>query len=253
MSAQRFLYYYLWIAPHVILLAVAFLLVRRRLQRELPFFLAYVIFEIVQFVVMFYVIHATWTTNEQYFYVYLAGFACSMALRFGVIYDIVNYLFREYPALGQLGSKLLRWTAALLLLIAVGTAAYSSREGVHLVARLWLVPDRAVSVMQCGLVVLLFVFSKHFGITWRNYVFGIALGMGLRAAFDLGYSAVRIWLGPDYAATTFNMLDNGVYHCAVLVWLGYLLAREPVARRVVPLPANDLEKWNRELERLLQR
>src|SRR5215471_6355728 len=99
MSAPRFFWYYFWIAPHVILTAVAILMVRRKLQREFPFFFAYAIFEVVQFAVTFYLFKASWTTNEQYYLAYRIGKAGSLALRFGAFYEVFRCIFQRYPAL----------------------------------------------------------------------------------------------------------------------------------------------------------
>jgi hypothetical protein len=41
------------------------------------------------------------------------------------------------------------------------------------------------------------------------------------------------------------------YHCCVVIWLVYLLAPETAGRPVKKLPANNLEQWNAELQRLL--
>jgi hypothetical protein len=49
MTAHPVLYYYLWIAPHVLQMVLALLMVRKRLVREFPAFFAYIIFEILQF------------------------------------------------------------------------------------------------------------------------------------------------------------------------------------------------------------
>jgi hypothetical protein len=43
------------------------------------------------------------------------------------------------------------------------------------------------------------------------------------------------------------------YHVCVLLWFYFLLVPEKsVATSAVPLPENNLDIWNRELERLLQ-
>jgi hypothetical protein len=43
------------------------------------------------------------------------------------------------------------------------------------------------------------------------------------------------------------------YHVCVLIWFYFLLVpKKPAANVAVPLPENNLEVWNRELERLAQ-
>jgi hypothetical protein len=41
------------------------------------------------------------------------------------------------------------------------------------------------------------------------------------------------------------------FHCCVVIWLFYLLSKEPVRRPIGEIPSNDLEVWDRELARLL--
>jgi hypothetical protein len=41
------------------------------------------------------------------------------------------------------------------------------------------------------------------------------------------------------------------YHCCVLIWLFYLVSKEPARRIIGKLSHNDLETWDRELARLL--
>ena len=42
------------------------------------------------------------------------------------------------------------------------------------------------------------------------------------------------------------------YHVCVLIWFYYLLVPQKIpAKPVVPLPENNLDVWNRELERLV--
>jgi ABC-type transport system involved in multi-copper enzyme maturation permease subunit len=112
--------------------------------------------------------------------------------------------------------------------------------------------SRTISLVQCGLLALLFLFSSHFRLSWRSYVLGIAVGLGTFSSVDLATAAIQVWSGP--AAGIHVLLDfvtMGTYHCSVLIWLFYILAPEPAQATVKQLPDVDLEKWNTELQRLL--
>jgi hypothetical protein len=50
-----------------------------------------------------------------------------------------------------------------------------------------------------------------------------------------------------------NFFTMSIYHLCVLLWLGYLFVPEPAVQHIEVLPSSDLESWNDELERLLQR
>jgi len=50
-----------------------------------------------------------------------------------------------------------------------------------------------------------------------------------------------------------DFANMATYHGCVLLWFYYLLGPQPVAvKSVAVLPDNNLDLWNRELERLLQ-
>jgi hypothetical protein len=113
--------------------------------------------------------------------------------------------------------------------------------------------DRTVSVLQCGLLISLFLFSRYFALSWRSQAFGIALGLGIFASVELAVSAVALHLG-TFSNRTVILITMATYHCCVLIWMFYLLLPERTAyftRR--ELPKQDLEVWNQELQRLLQR
>jgi hypothetical protein len=256
---QPALFYYLWIAPHTLLAVVLVLMVRRRLYKQFPIFLLYTAFELLQFMVLLAVfIHTRSLADGRYRGAFLVGAAISGALRFGIIYEIFVEVFRKYDALRDLSKVLFRCATVLLLLIGV---ALASTHGNGSDGFLLIVPilDRTVRFMQCGLLVFLFLFSRYFGISWRNYAFGIALGFGILASLELVDYAIRSQIVAG--SYLLDYLGMATYHCSVLIWIFYLLAQdtqepqEPqgprTPRMLKKLPEHDLEAWNQELERLL--
>jgi len=255
MSLSKIFMLYLWIAPHLLLTVVSVLMIRKKIYKDFPIFLVYTVYEFIQCIVLVTLDQKKSISDQQYFYVDLVGTAISIALRFGIIHEIFQNVFRNYSALTGLGRLLMRWATAVLALVAVVAAAYASSNGVdHLISTMY-VTRLAINIVQCGLLLLLFMFSRYFGISWRNYVFGIALGLGVYAAVDLVNSTVQSQFNATLgsgALTFLNILLMGTYHVCVLVWIAYMLAPEPVMIKLKTVPANDLEGWNHELERLLQ-
>ena len=99
MNWHRVLLLFLWISPHVLLGMVAFILCKRRLYREFPCFLAYVLYEIAGFILLFtlylFALHSVpGVTAKQYAYAYSATLLFDIALRFGVIDEVCEDLFR---------------------------------------------------------------------------------------------------------------------------------------------------------------
>ncbi len=248
-----FFWNYLWIAPHLLQAGVAVVIIARKLHRRFPIFFLYTGFEVLQFAVLFIMYHLPAVSVRDYFYVHWVGVGVSTTLRFGVIHEIFSHVFRNYAALAELGKLLFRWATVVLLLVAVVTAAYAPGESASRIAVGIYLLDRAVSIVQCGLLIFLFLFSSYFGLSWRNYVFGMALGLGVFASVELATAAIRIQIGLAVGDELFTLITMATYHCSVLIWLFYLLAPEPSPATVREIPHHDLQEWNHALERLLQR
>jgi hypothetical protein len=251
MPLSKLILYYLWIAPHLLLMAIVAIMVRRKTFRLFPLFFAYVIFEIVQFGILFTLSLVHLVTIEGYFRLYSITFAVSSALRFGIILDVVSQLFQRYAVLEQMGKSVFRWITVGLLLVGLGLAAYGGGDTSD---HSWFVLNmlnRTALILQTGLLVGLFSFSRYLNLSWRNQIFGIALGLGIYAAVDLVGAAIRSKTGFAYT----NALDYAsmtAYHCSALIWIFYLLAPERKLQPGTGLPANyEVEDWNNELERLL--
>jgi hypothetical protein len=251
MYPHSHLWHYLWIAPHALQLVVVFIMIRRKLTREFPMFLSYTIFQIVQEGGLFVLDHSSSISGSQYWNIYWTGLAISIALRFLVIREIFCHVFRPYPGLEELSKILFRWATVILLLVGVAVATYAPGSdtqpifsGVHVV-------DRAVSLIQTGLLFFLFLFSSYFGLSWRSYVYGIAVGLGIFSSVSLATSAIQVRTWPAAGSYIFDFVNMATYHCCVLIWIAYLLAPEAARRTVRAVPENNLEQWNAELQRLL--
>jgi hypothetical protein len=245
----QFVLLYLWIAPHVLLAVVPVLMFSRRLYKIFPLFFAYSFYEILVFLLLFVHRYAVMAPTQKviYRYVFITTLAGSAALRFGIIQEIFNSVFRDYTRLKVLAKTSMRWITVLLVVAAAGAIFYSSGTiSDNLVAGVALF-DRSVAIIQAGLLLFLFLFSRVFGLSWRSFVFGIALGFGILASTDLIVAALRTANPSVYFKQWLNLLPTGSYHVSVVVWLGYLLAAEeqvPAAAAV-----REIDRWSGELER----
>jgi hypothetical protein len=252
MHWDKLLSLYLWIAPHLLLAAIAALLWKRRLHTKFPVFVVYVWYEIAEFIVLFTVAGTGLHQRTWYFRLFLITLAMSVALRFGVIQEIFNNMFQGQGKVYSLARVSLRWTTGFLLLGAILIPVFmSAQNSSNLIADLaWL--GRGIAIVQCGLVLFLLVFSRLYGLSVQSYMFGIALGFGILSSVELANWAMRAGGVSESTARSLNLLTTGGYHIAVLIWLGYLIA--PVRAIVQPLEVHvgELHHWNTELERFLQ-
>jgi hypothetical protein len=244
-----FIWHYLLIAPHVLLLVVLVALLRNRIYRQFPIFFAYIVQEIVQSAVMIPMIESRSTNPREYHIAYTVTLISSTAFRFGIIHELFAHIFRNYLVLNHFGRPIFRWVTVVLLLTTLGLAAYTGTYANQLpfVAYMF---DRTASVLQAGLLICLFAFSSQLGLSWRSHVFGIAFGLGVVASSNLIASAIRSYTGFAFVRPIdyFVMVVN---HCCVFIWIFYLFAPEKSYAPTV-LPQHDLDTWNLELERLLK-
>ena len=253
MDPHSLLWNYLWIAPHVLQAVLAGIIVARGLSRQFPVFLTYVIFDLAQNFVLFVGYHSAAVSVQTYSQIYVGGMIGCIALRFGVIYEVFQQVFRSYPGVEELGKTFLRWGGAILFLVGVGIAAAAPvGQGPPILAALH-VTNFVVSVVQSGLLLLLFALSSSLGLSWRSFVFGIAVGMGFFSSVDLATTAIRVALPDAVAGRILDLVTMATYHACVLVWLFYLLMPAPAVELIRALPETNLDRWNAELERLLLR
>jgi hypothetical protein len=244
----KFVLYYLWIAPHALLAVVPILMYTRRLHKNFPIFFSYALFETFEFLLLFSAYMAGHATGVLYRDLFIATLAGSTALRFGIIQEIFDNVFRDYSRIERLATASVRWLTGLLILAAGLTAFYSSGTvSDNLMAGLALL-DRSVAVIQAGLLLFLFLFSRVFGLSWRSFAFGVALGFGVLASADLAMSALRLTDLTEHSKSLLDLLPTGSYHVSVLVWLGYLLKAEK-AVRAAAYAAPEIDQWSGELER----
>ncbi len=250
MYPHSFLWHYLWLAPHALQIVIAVIMVRRGLFREFPFFFAYTIFQILEEGTLFILDHHPRVTGIQYWQAQWIGHLIAIALRFSVIREVYSNAFRDYPGFKQLSRILFRVAATALIFIAIVIVARAPDDGtIPLLAGVPKV-ELAASMVLGGLVLLLLGFASYAGLAWRGFGHGIAVGFGVYSCVQLATQTMRIWTGP-VAGYVFDLITMTTYHCSVVVWLVYLLAPELAGRRVKPLPENNLEEWNAELQRLL--
>lgn len=248
MHSYLLIFYYLWVAPHILLLAVAGLMYRRRLHKAFPVFFTYVLFEILEFVLLFTCYLVGHGLGPLYRYAYISTMALSTALRFGIIQEIFDNVFRDYTNLEKLAKLVLLIITVVLVVAAIFLAFYSSGSVSNSVIAGVRLLERSVTVIQVGLLLFLFVFSRVLGISWRSYTFGVAFGFAVFASAQLAEWTISLMSLSESSKNLLDLLATGSYHACVLIWLVYLLtAEKPIRASVYAVP--ELEQWSGELER----
>ena len=252
MNWYKFLFYYLWIAPHVLLATVAILLWIKRLHTSFPLLVLYAWYEIAEFILLFTIAVTGLSRGSWYIRTYLVTLAMSTALRFGVIQELFDNIFREHGQVHALARVSLRWTTGVLLAVAVVCVIFAPGQtsGSLIAGMAWL--GRGVAIIQCGLVLFLLLFPSLLGVSLQSYAFGIALGFGILSSVELANWALHAGELTESVAKWLNLLPTGGYHIAVLIWLAYLIAPEERIIELGGVPVGEVDQWNRVLERFLR-
>ncbi|MFB3814629.1 MAG: hypothetical protein ACE14L_11000 [Terriglobales bacterium] len=239
--------YVLWLLAPAVQVYLIVVMKRRGLHREFPIFFGYTVFQILSFVLQFAARHASSYTT--YFFVYWVTAVIGVGIAFAVVHEIFDQVFRPYDSLRELGGILFKWAALVLVLVAMVSAAGGPQPGSQRVMATVLLLDRTVRVMQCGLVLFLFLFSGFVGLSKRSHIFGIALGFGIFAAIDLSMVTLRSAFGV-LGNEQFSLLKSLAYNLSCGLWLWYLRAPEP-ERVVIDQRARGRD-WNLALGTIAQ-
>ena len=252
MSIQFWTGQALWIAPALMQLALAMLRRRRRLERDFPLFFVYLLSQLVRFAVLYFIGNLPGRHYALYFYTYWTANAVDSVFVFGVVNEIYAHVLRPYEALRGLNETIFRWSFAVMLLVSVLVAASSGGENEAWVVRGVLMFDQSTAVVIGGVLFLLFLFSSYLGLKWRDFVFGIALGLALFTIVEVTAIAIRIRWGM-VAANSLALVSSAAYNCSVLIWVIYCLRRQEARAPVETLPQNNLARWNEALLAMVHR
>jgi hypothetical protein len=252
LQPHSFLWHYFSIAPDVLLALLALLMWQRELQKKFPAFFCYAIFESLGGAVLYCIDVSPKLSATTYWRSYLLFLLIEMVVKFLVIGEVFTHLLRRYPSMGRVGKVLTSGVGISLTFTATLIAAFASQTPFWLISATRIL-SRSVSVVQCGLIIFLFVFAAYFHLSWERTAFGLTLGFAVLASVHLAYWALTVdWL-LGKKSYLLDFLGMPAYQACVLIWFYFLLVPEKhVVTSAVPLPEHNLELWNRELERLLQ-
>jgi hypothetical protein len=223
------------------------------LREKFPAFILFAFFSSAVQATLYVADITPWITAENFWRIFWGGLLIDGLLKIILIGEIFGNIFGSYPSVVHLGKTLISIVGATLLLSAVLGAAYAQKDNYH-----WLISgahllEQTIYLVECGLILFIFLFARYFKLSWGRASLGIALGLAVSACVHLGTWAVAANGGLLDKRYLLDFLNMATYHLCVLIWCYYLLVPQKEATKsAVPLPDNNLAIWNRELERLLQ-
>ena len=255
LQAHSFLWNYLWVAPNFFLLIFATMLWRRGTARQVPSFLAFAVLAGAGGLIEFGADIAPSVSALSYWRIAWADLLIQSLIKFLVIGEVFSRLLKPYPSVSRVGRMTITGFGSVLVLVSALLAAFS-----HIDSDTWIIADyhilsQTVFLVELGLVLGMFLFARYFRLLWDRLSFGILLGFGLSSCEYL--AAWAILTNADlsvHGRTLLSFATMATFHLCVLIWFYYLLVPYKAAAPVPApaLPENNLDVWNRELERLLQ-
>lgn len=251
------LWHAVWIARVVLQAGLLFILVRRHIYHRFPVFVLFSVWEVTLNSLLIFVDYSSLSRAGYYYYeIYRIDMAGNTILGFCILYELFKHMIGDYPVLKGTGSSLYRQTALFFSAVALALAWYAPAYSPEQLIPSLAVLQRSARLLQCGLLIFLFIFAHSFGLSWKNRTFGIALGFGIAATISLVLAAIRVHLTaviyPTFSKAIMELVNQTADLSVVGIWLAYVLAPESMRADVIPtLPDQDLQSWNSELRRLL--
>ncbi|HTU41723.1 MAG TPA: hypothetical protein VMF10_08435 [Candidatus Aquilonibacter sp.] len=255
LQPHSLLWHYLWVGPQVLQLALAIVLWRRKLNKQFPVFFAYLVFEAIEQLTLCGMDALPSIDGTTWWLACCVGLVIEGFIRLGVAGELFFHLLQHRPSIAKLGRLLITCAGAVLVLVATLVAAYAPVD-THQFAigyRANLL-QQTLYMIESGLILFLFLFAASFKLSWDRATLGIGLGRGISSSVHLATWAVMANGGLEDKRYLLDFLNMATYQVCVLLWFYFLLVpQKSPTTSAVSLPENNLDIWNRELERLLQR
>jgi hypothetical protein len=171
-------------------------------------------------------------------------------LEIAVLYELAHDLVLSRASLSSAARQLMRWTAAILLLAAAGTAAFLGRPGLERVMAAFQALDFSSSIIAFGLLTVLLIFTRALQISWHSLPTGIALGLAVTGSTEIAGSALlSVTTRAQYMEIDSARLTGFVV--CVLIWLVYILLPDNQAHYSgEPLKLDELKNWDDQMQKI---
>jgi hypothetical protein len=185
------------------------------------------------------------TQTMVYFYGYWSSYIlCTIAIFF-VVQEVFHELMRPVPDLSRLGMVAFRWVSIASVLITLGAVALPALNGGLKLPFIAVELMRCISIMELCLLLFLALTVRSLGHSFRSQLFGIGLGFGVQAVWEM-ILPVLMLLKHHPIYSTENLILQAATTVTFLIWTGYFLA--PQAEMVTSaetLPVSSpLIRWN---------
>lgn len=240
----------LWILQPLLQCVVAIAMIYRGLWKKIPVFWFYTVFHVLLAITSY---AASRISYKAYFDLYWGAECVDMLLNLMVIQELFGLIFGSYDRIRVLGGRLFRWTAVVMLGVAIGVAIFRGRGSESPLVDAFVGLQRSVQILEIGTLFVLILVCRIFGIVWQRFTFGIAVGLGLALSAETVTAALRTWMG-SAGDGLYIWLEPIAYVSATAIWAFYSVSRdrEPTATSSHEL-RTQLGEWNHVLQHFRSR
>lgn len=228
-----------WLSTPV-LVAVAGLLLWRKLWRQFAFFFCYIALELAIDAAR----KATFSKPKAYLYTY--WITAVVAALFALLATCELFVKRIFPRFYEVGFYRYLFLVVGAILAGLAMLTVFGGLGFAVLANLF----RTFDFLRAAVLVFFIALMLFMGRGWARYEFGIALGLGLDAAAFLVVFAIFTRSGPLHGVL--RDLPVFAFDAASIIWLvTFLRPEKPTVVRAAPVRPEVLEQA-REWERTLK-
>jgi len=220
-----FLRYYLWIAPHLMCGAAAILAFRRNIHKDYPAFVSLLVFSFIYELCIVWAVALVWRSPHLHKWLTVFDIAAVFVLQMLVLHELLSNCRISRTSWARLVRPLPRWTAATTILLAVVATALLPQTAQEGVMRVFLNLDLGLNIITAGLLFAILFAVRILHLSLPRIAMGIALGIGITAAVEIGISPLMSVLGRS-RYITLDIIRMAAFHVSAVVWLIYLLLPE---------------------------
>ncbi len=179
-----------------------------------------------------------------FFYVYWGSYAVESVLSLLVIYSIFHLAMAPLKGLQRLGTLVFRWAGAISAALAIAVTCSSQISGGKLLSVVVTQMQEVSSILTLCLLLFVCFAVRPLGLSYRDRIFGVSLGLGILATTSL-VDAAWITRGPNNMQTMLS-LANGAATCLTLViWSVYFALPEKRQHIIMVPTTSPFLTWNR--------
>ena len=244
------------VADLAITVGVLCVMARKRLMRQFPALVAYLVAGCVEDSISFPILFLRKylgidrvTAYNIYAGSHIVLSLVEYALLLLVIYSVFSEAMKPLKGLHRAGKIIFRWVGgvslALSVLTALGPHIGSSAAMANLSSQL----QQGVSVLMLCLLLFVCFSTRYLGLTYRSHIFGVTLGLGIFACVGLietvwTFGGAQTVYSSVFVLSTLGSIVTG------LAWGTYFALPQPERKMILLPTTSPFFLWNRISEAL---